>query len=189
MRRRVSLSLPSQDALALTNPTAEGQYPVDTVSTMLAIAHEAEQMVDYRAEYIRQRSNWFAQESAVTDTTTRLVHSLASSAVKTAWDVAASVIVVFTLSGRAATIVSAYRPHCAIVAVTSSTRTARQLAIVHGVRPMLVGSLSNTDAIFDHVIRRLREQKLVGRGETVVHTSGALEAEFGEHVVSVHVCE
>eukprot|EP00483_Globobulimina_turgida_P003818 UN03826 len=51
---------------------------------------------------------------------------MASSAVKSAFDLKCSLIIVLTQSGRIARIVSQYRPHCTILAITDSEIIAKQ---------------------------------------------------------------
>lgn len=66
---------------------------------------EAESVINYDAQFAAIRSNVLALNGHITP-----AESVASSAVKTASDVGASLIVVLTESGSSARLVAKYRP-------------------------------------------------------------------------------
>lgn len=168
------------DCLAVTTPTASGMYAVQTVEILGRIAREAERTLDYRGLYVEMRSHQLKLGSV------GLAHSLASSTVKTAWDVEASLLVVFTASGDAARNVAKYRPYAPLVVVTDSEKVARQILLVRGCEPVVVGSMSNFEAVTEHVTNRMRAANLLHSGDRVVFTSGVLESAPGTHVLSVN---
>lgn len=90
------------DAVMLSGETANGAFPGGAVTTMAAIARNAEHIVDARRRFAFVRSQTPAPlESA---------EAVASSAVAMALDMGARAILCFTTSGRGAVAVSKYSP-------------------------------------------------------------------------------
>lgn len=70
-----------------------------------------------------------------------LAESVTSSAVKTAWDLDATLIIVLSENGDALRFVSKYRPHTPIYCVTSNPQVARQVLLSRGAVPYLIDSI------------------------------------------------
>ena len=116
------------DAVMLSGETAVGRYPVEAVACMSRIAIEAEAhlgLVDY------PKCDPEVVGNVVDDHVTAL-------AVELALRVKADAIVTPTLSGRTARLLARHRPAMAIVAPTTSEAVVRQMAVVWGVRPVLM---------------------------------------------------
>ena len=179
-----NMVLDGADSLALTNPTATGLYGVNSLTALRRICHEAECAAHAEQEYVLMRE---ARDDIGEEY--KLIHSLASSAVKTAYDVQSPVIIVFTESGSAATTVASYRPHCPVIAVTTSEKVARQLMITRGIRPFVVGAMDRTDDVVEYIIEKLRNLKVVASGDLVVHSSGAIQQSeaFASHFLAVYL--
>jgi len=179
-----NMVLDGADCLALTNPTATGQYGVSSLTALRRICHEAECAALAEQEYVLMRE---ARDNIGEEH--KLIHSLASSAVKTAYDVQSPVIIVFTESGTAATTVASYRPHCPVIAVTTSEKVARQLMITRSIRPFVVGAMDRTDDVVEYIIEKLRNLKVVASGDLVVHSSGAIQQSeaFASHFLAVYL--
>ena len=64
----------------------------------------------------------------------------------------AKLIIVFTNSGSSAILVSKYRPHCPILAVSASDTSAKQIMISRGIFNLLVGSLIGADSLLTKVL-------------------------------------
>eukprot|EP01088_Endostelium_zonatum_P008642 TRINITY_DN21801_c0_g1_i1.p1 TRINITY_DN21801_c0_g1~~TRINITY_DN21801_c0_g1_i1.p1 ORF type:complete len:502 (+),score=111.53 TRINITY_DN21801_c0_g1_i1:39-1544(+) len=159
------------DCVMLSGETANGKYPVVTVRMMDTICRQAEKDIDYRTLYRALRAN-------VRPPTT-LPHSIASSAVKTQWDIEAGLIICLTDTGNTARLVSKYRPSCPILVVTSSERVARQILISRGCVPYLIESMKGTDAVVAKAKEYAKSTGLLNAGDKVVITSGVLEAVSG----------
>jgi len=125
------------DCVMLSGETAAGKYPVESVVMMRKICRETEKTLSYRNIYtslrkmVHQMKEWSPSTTSITD-------SVASSAVKTSWDLNASLIIALTESGSTARLVAKYRPHIAILCVTPHPKVSRQSLVSRGVIPLLL---------------------------------------------------
>lgn len=113
--------LDGSDCVMLSGETANGEYPNDAVRMMANTCIEAENLINYDSTFEKVRQahlEKFGQMSAE--------ESLASSAVKTAWDVRASAIIMITSAGNCVRAVSKYRPAVPTFALTAEPWVARQ---------------------------------------------------------------
>jgi len=109
-------------------------------------------------------------------TLTSITDSVASSAVKTSWDLNASLILALTESGQTSRLVSKYRPHVAILCITPHPKTARQSLISRGVIPFIFEKLDGKDnePEIKKAIEWAKERGLVLEGEIVVIVAGVV---------------
>ncbi|KAL6641901.1 hypothetical protein ACP70R_020082 [Stipagrostis hirtigluma subsp. patula] len=134
--------LDGSDAILLGAETLRGLYPVETITTVGRICAEAEKV--FNQDLYFKRAVKFVGEPMTH------LESIASSAVRAAIKVKASVIICFTSSGRAARLIAKYRPTMPVLSVviprlkTNQLRwsftgafEARQSLIVRGLFPML----------------------------------------------------
>ncbi len=149
-------------AIMLSGETAAGKYPVESLRTMVRIAVRAEDDIDYRARF---RKLDFSSGGNVT-------HAVSHAACTSALDLGAKAIVAFTLSGRTAQEVSAFRPDCRIIACTSSEQTFRQMNLNWGVTALIVKDEENLDDLFERGIRSVVDAGLLQSGELAVVTAG-----------------
>ena len=87
-------------------------------------------------------------------------------------DLDATAILAATTSGHTARVISRFRPACPIVALTTSEKVRRQLAISWGVQPLLYGSVDSTDRLFSLCVETARKEGVAAPGDTVVITAG-----------------
>jgi pyruvate kinase len=130
------------DAILLGAETLRGLYPVETISIVGKICAEAEKV--YNQDMYFKKTVKYVGEPMTH------LESIASSAVRAAVKVKASVIICFTSSGRAARLIAKYRPTMPVLSVviprlkTNQLRwtftgafEARQSLIVRGLFPTL----------------------------------------------------
>ena len=161
--------LDGSDALMLSEETATGKYPVETVATMSRIAEDAESGFPFGAPIRRPDAD------AVTDlpeAVGRAACGLWPMACGLAEHIEAAAITAFTQSGSTARLVSKYRPRCLILAPTPLEETYRRLTMVWGVVPVLSESAANTDKMIERAFRQARDSGLVQKGQRVVITAG-----------------
>ncbi|KAL0298965.1 UNVERIFIED_CONTAM: Pyruvate kinase, cytosolic [Sesamum radiatum] len=134
--------LDGSDAILLGAETLRGLYPIETISTVGKICSEAEKV--YNQDLYSKKTVKYVGEPMTH------LESIASSAVRAAVKVKASVIICFTSSGRAARLIAKYRPTMPVLSVViprlktnqlqwtfSGAFEARQSLIVRGLFPML----------------------------------------------------
>ncbi|KAL6042827.1 Pyruvate kinase [Balamuthia mandrillaris] len=159
------------DCVMLSGETAKGKYPIHAVQMMSKICHRAEMDIDYRALYKRLRAP-VVPPIPVPET-------IASSAVKTAWDINARLIICLTESGNTARLITKYRAAVPILAVTNCAITSRQLLVSRGVVPFLVDSMAGTEKLIARAIDYAKKLRLVDDGDVIVLTSGQIEEQSG----------
>ncbi len=156
--------LDGTDAIMLSGETASGSYPVEAVRTMVKIAYEAErvrEVQDYSLKY--PEPGIFTSAGAI-----------CRAAVYTANDTNASAIIAPTVSGATARLMSSFRPHVPLVAITPSPMVQRQLCMYWGTYPLLTRRLSNMDEVVTDAINVAQRHKFIGPGDTVVLTAGVV---------------
>jgi pyruvate kinase len=119
------------DAVMLSGETAAGVYPVEAVACMNRIALEAEahlREADHFVNFIHPRD-------------TSIDDHIAHAVVELACTIGADAIITPTLSGRTARLIARHRPLVEIIAPAPSEAIVRQLALVWGVRPVLMGGV------------------------------------------------
>jgi pyruvate kinase len=134
--------LDGSDAILLGAETLRGLYPVETISIVGKICAEAEKVFNQDL-YFKKTVKYVGEPMTH-------LESIASSAVRAAIKVKASVIICFTSSGRAARLIAKYRPTMPVISVvipqlkTNQLRwtftgsfEARQSLIVRGLFPLL----------------------------------------------------
>ncbi|KAL2229343.1 UNVERIFIED_CONTAM: Pyruvate kinase 1, cytosolic [Sesamum indicum] len=107
------------DAILLGAETLRGLYPVETISTVGKICAEAEKVFN-QDQYFKRTVKFVGQPMSH-------LESIASSAVRAAIKVKASVIICFTSSGRAARLIAKYRPTMPVLSVVIPRLTTNQL--------------------------------------------------------------
>lgn len=171
--------LDGTDCVMLSGESAAGMYPVEAVRVMSKICKEAEASLDYYG--------LFKTIMRQTKLPMSPLESLASSAVRTAHKVHASLIVVLTRGGSTARLVAKYRPSIPVLTVAvpvlttdslswscSGESPARQTLLTRGLLPLLAeGSARATDSdTTDEILTAAIEHaKLAGYckpGESVV---------------------
>ncbi|CAJ2632448.1 pyruvate kinase 1, cytosolic isoform X1 [Trifolium pratense] len=111
--------LDGSDAILLGAETLRGLYPVETISTVGRICSEAEKV--FNQELFFKRTVKYVGEPMTH------LESIASSAVRAAIKVKASVIICFTSSGRAARLIAKYRPTMPVLSVVIPRLKTNQL--------------------------------------------------------------
>ncbi|KUF93514.1 DnaJ subfamily C member 11 [Phytophthora nicotianae] len=157
--------LDGTDAMMLSAETAKGMYPKEAVETMAKICVEAEQALDYAEVYRLHRA---ANSKHVS-----MYESVASSAVEISLDMGVKLIISITDTGSSTKLLAKYRPKANILAVTSSTLTARQLSgVSRGVTALLVEYMAGIEDLTLKAIAYAKERGLIQSGEIVILVHG-----------------
>ncbi|MHB8131339.1 MAG: pyruvate kinase [Mobilitalea sp.] len=149
-------------AIMLSGETAAGNYPLESLRTMVKIAMRAEEDIDYKKRFR------MLDVSPVPDIT----DAISRATVTTAHDLNAKMIITVTTSGKTARMVSRYRPECQILGCTTDSVVCRQLNMAWGVTPLLIAVEHDTFELFDHAIQAVEDAGYLNQGELAVLTAG-----------------
>jgi len=167
--------LDGTDAVMLSGETANGDYPVQAVEMMAKTCLQAEGAIHYDELYQALRNSVLDNVGAMTTQ-----EAIASSAVKTAIDINAKMIVVLTESGTTARLISKYRPQQPILVLTALGGTARQAeGFFKGAVARCMGSMIGTDSILYRATDLGKQYGWIKKGDTVVAIHGMQEARSG----------
>ena len=177
--------LDGSDAVMLSGETAGGQYPREAVAMMAHICREAQSVIDYKALYLAVRGSTIQDVHHM-----QTSEAICSSAVKTAIDMGAKMIVVLTESGNTARLVAKYRPPQPLLVLTGSQHVARQcFGLLRGTECRVVGSMIGTAGILVRAAKIGRECGFIKPGETMIAIHGHMEGQSGStNMLKVLVC-
>ena len=150
------------DATMLSGESANGKYPLESVTTMTTINMNAQTLLK---EYGRLTTDNFERSNSKT--------AVMASAVKDATkSMDIKLVVTLTKTGHTARLISKYRPNSDILALTFDELTERGLMLNWGVIPMLTETPSSTDDMFEIAERKAVEAGLVESGDDIVIVAG-----------------
>jgi len=149
-------------AIMLSGETAAGKYPVEALKAMVRLAERTERDIDYIHDF--QKRDYYLKDN--------ITHAISHAACTSAMELGAEAIVTFTLSGRSAQEVSAFRPGCRIIACTSSEESYRQMNLNWGVEPFMTGKGENLDSLIDNGIAELVKAGKLKQGDMLVIAAG-----------------
>ena len=148
-------------AIMLSGETAAGKYPVLTVRTMARIAQQTEMNIHYNKRFGRSEFK-----------IKNVVDALSHSACAMAMDVDAKCIVVCSLSGMTARMVSRFRPPMDIIGFTADEKTRRQLSLSWGIIPVKSEIYKSTDVLFYSAVNAAKKSLGLHSGDKVLITGG-----------------
>jgi pyruvate kinase len=148
------------DAVMLSAESASGKYPIEAVSMMARIIHEAEASIQ---EYPRPTTS--QEQLKVAETVAELVcHASRELHMK--------LIAIFTHSGFTARLVSRYRPLVPIVAFSPEASTRRRMSLLWGVTSRGISDIKKIDGLAEVAEKRLLEERLVKKGDVIGIVAG-----------------
>lgn len=155
-------------AVMLSGETAAGKYPVASVKNMAEIAEFTEQRIDYQ--------HWFnTTEFEIHSNLDAVSHATCAMAV----DVKAKGIVVSSITGTTARMVSRFRCPVDIIGMTTSERAWRKLNLSWGVTPVLSESFNSIEVVFYHAMQQAKDIFHLQSGDNVVLTGGQINGATG----------
>lgn len=155
-------------AVMLSGETAAGKYPVQAVKNMAEIAEFTEKHIDY--------NRWFATtDYKIKNNLDAVSHATCAMAI----DVNAKCIVVNSMSGKTARMVSRFRCPADIVGTTTSERAWRQLNLSWGVTPVLSEHFDSQEVMFYQALNQAKSVMGLKKGDNVVLTGGMINGTGG----------
>ena len=162
-------------AIMLSGETAAGDYPVEALKTMSAIAERTENEEHYRAQRHAEI------QISVSDAT-------AHAACLPAKDVNAAAIVTVSESGNTARLLSKYRPKQPIIACVMDEQVQRQLSLSWGITSLLMGPAHSTDELIEMSTALAEKNGYLHNGELAVVTAGVPVGVSGTtNMIKIHM--
>jgi pyruvate kinase len=152
------------DGIMLSGETAVGKHPTAAVEMMVETAMKTEAFQRQTQRIVPW--SWFFKDAppihlGISYSANRLVELLDARA-----------LVVFTLSGDTAKMVSSPRPMVPVFAFTSSRSRARKLTLLRGVIPNLVKESENFMDDMRNLFRFLKKRRYLKKGDRIVIATG-----------------
>jgi pyruvate kinase len=164
------------DAVMLSEETAVGQHPVESVRVMDQIARATEPDLRY-GEWLFTRTDQATQDVA---------DSVAQSAVGAVYRLGLKAMVVPTSSGRTARLVSAHRPNVPVLAISPRIETVRRLNLLFGVTAVLNDHETEVRGLLDGCAELAVRQGVARSGDLIAITAGLPDQELGTNLFEVH---
>lgn len=149
------------DAVMLSGESATGKYPVEAVQTMARIIREVEssRFDDVPVEESARMAD------LITDAISGAANLLAHT-------VDARLMLVATLSGNAARMVSRFRPELPIIASTATEFVRHQLNLSWAVTPIALAKVKDIESLIERSVSKLKRTKLVKKNDKVIILAG-----------------
>ena len=155
-------------AIMLSGETAAGKYPAEAVKNMAEIAEFTEKHIDYK--------EWFrSTDYKIKNNLDAISHSVCSMAI----DVDAKCIVVNSITGKTARMVSRFRCPTDIIGTTTNVRAWRQLNMSWGVTPVLCEQYPSLDIVFYQAEQQVKNLFSLKPGDNIVMTGGLINGTVG----------
>jgi len=155
--------LDGTSAVMLSGETAAGSYPVEAVRTLAELAHEAE-------TGLREFGHL---QQILPHTSDRVTDAVAQASITMANHLKAAAIVALTETGFTSRLISKYRPDCPILAISSSQRVVRRLAMNWGVTAIHYEGDGSDDDRVEFATRTARESGYARTGDIIIATAGS----------------
>ena len=150
------------DAIMLSAESAAGQYPVEAVSMMNAIAVQVEKDPTYPGIINAQRSE---PEATGADAISLAARQIAET-------LRLSAIVTYTASGTTGLRAARERPRVPIIALSPVVETARRLSLVWGLHCVVTPDASDLDDMVDRACRIAFAEGFGRAGDRIIVTAG-----------------
>ena len=154
--------------IMLSGESAAGKYPVEAVRTMAQIAEYTEQHTDYIQRF---RSTEYVGK----DNLDCISHAVCSMAL----DVNAKAIVVCSVSGKTAMLVSRFRTPVDIIGMTTDVKIWRRLSMSWGVTPVMADQFPSMDVVFYYGKKMTTEILKLQPGDNMLLTGGPINGQSG----------
>jgi pyruvate kinase len=153
------------DAIMLSGESAIGNYPVESVETMVRIARRIEAQVD-RKDIVKRANKKTVSSSR------RIATSIAISVAYTVIQSKVDLIIVPTRSGRTAMYLSKFRPNARILALTENDHNAKGLQLHSGVEPVEFALVKDTETVIAKAIELAKKNYGIKSGSRIIITGG-----------------
>lgn len=155
-------------AVMLSGESAVGKYPVVAVKNMAEIAEYTEKGIDYK--------DWFKTTNyEIRNNLDAVSHGTCAMAI----DVKAKCIVVSSMSGTTARMISRFRCPVDIMGITTSEQAWRKLNLSWGVTSVLSEEFDSIEVMFYRAKQRATEEFHLNKNDNIVLTGGKINGKSG----------
>ena len=152
----------------LSGESAAGKYPVEAVRAMAEISAYTERHTDYKQRFL-------STEYVGKNNLDSISHAVCSIAM----DVNAKAIVVCSVSGKTAMLVSRFRTPVNIIGMTTDPKIWRRLSMSWGVTPVMAEQFPSMDVMFYFAKKATQEALNLQPGDNIIMTGGAINGRSG----------
>jgi pyruvate kinase len=164
------------DAVMLSEETAIGAHPLESVRFMDRIARATEPDLPY-GDWLFNRTDQATQDVG---------DSVAQGAVGAVYRLGLKAMVVPTTSGRTARLVSAHRPDVPVLAISPYIGTVRRLSLLFGVTPVLSDHETEIRGLLDDCAVLAASHGVAESGDLIAITAGLPAQALGTNLFEVH---
>ncbi len=154
--------------IMLSGESAAGKYPVESVRAMAEIAEYTEKHTDYKSRFL-------ATEYVGKDNLDCISHAVCAMAI----DLKAKAIVVCSVSGKTAMLVSRFRTPVNIIGMTTDRKIWRRLSMSWGVTPVMAEEFPSVDVMFYYAKKASAEVLNLQPGDNILLTGGPVGGAIG----------
>jgi pyruvate kinase len=144
------------DAVMLSEESAAGKYPVETIAMMTEIIGKTEES-PFDDLYRTLNLNFKSEFAAMIRSVYELSKSFNTQA-----------IVLYSETGMTARLLSHFRPKSKLLVATGSTQVWQELALVWGISAYLFETKVTPDEALAHLVVRAKEEGVLNQGDQVV---------------------
>lgn len=152
----------------LSGESAAGKYPVEAVKAMAQIAEYTEQHTNYRHRFL-------STEYVGQNNLDCISHAVCSMAI----DVSAKAIVVCSVTGKTAMLVSRFRTPVNIIGMTTDRKIWRRLSMSWGVTPVMADQFPSMDVMFYYAKKAAIDVLNLQPGDNILLTGGPVNGQQG----------
>lgn len=158
--------LDGTDAVMLSGETANGQYPVEAVKTMVKVISQTEAS---QFRFTGQSEGDGAPGHSGHQTSPALLAHTAAQVVRSGQ---VEAVVVMSASGTSAGLIAAERPPVPIIALTQNQTARRQMALYWSVTPQFLRRYTALDTLIQATVKLLKQNGSVKKGNRVLIACG-----------------
>lgn len=149
------------DALLLTNETAAGDFPIETIKTMAEIVILTEESTYDDTPLPKARAHGTSADVAITEISRILAE-----------EINAKCILAGSLTGETGRRISHVRPNIPVMVATENERVARQLNLSWGVVPFVMLPCKTVEEFVNNSSGYLKQKQIVVTGDRIIIVAG-----------------
>lgn len=172
-------------AVMLSGESAQGAYPLETVTIMAKICEKSEQNIDYWKRFKKKNLEKLTTtilDSEVTADAYEFKKQANFAVCCSAMFSNADAIIAVSEHGQTPSMLSSFKPGCPIYVITANLNTYRQMSLEQGVKAVHIPNEYNFDTILKLGIEKLKNDGTLKENDTVVLSGGFPQTSKAEYL-------